>query len=109
MYVPCSVLYHATMHADVSKTGLWSRVTIATELGCVLRTLGPRAPHGHRAFSELVFGRDSMELELMGEGDIEAEAVDRVEDEIRETGQSHTSNEQATCLGYLEDDDIEEW
>jgi hypothetical protein len=45
----------------------------------------------------------------MSEGDVEAEAVDRDEGEIREPGQSHTSYEQATCLGYLEDDDIEEW
>jgi hypothetical protein len=97
------------MHADVSKTGLWSRVTIATELGGVLRMLGSQAPQGHRAFSELVFGRDSIGAELMGEGDIEAAAVDRDEGGVRETGQSHTSNEEATCLGYLEDDDIEEW
>jgi hypothetical protein len=82
---------------------------IATELGGVLRTLGPQAPHGHRAFSELVFGRDSIGAVLMSEGDVEAEAVDRDEGEIREPGQSHTSYEQATCLGYLEDDDIEEW
>lgn len=93
----------------LSSTGLWSRVTIATELGGVLRTLGRRAPHGHRAFSELVFGQDSIGAELMCEGDVEAEAVDRDEGEIRETGQCHTSNEQATYLGYLEDDDIEEW
>ena len=106
VYVACVVLYPPTMNADVSQTGLWSRVAIATELGGVLRTLGPRAPHGHRAFSELVFGRDSMGADLMSEGDIEAEAVGRDEGEIRETGQSHT---QATCLGYLEDDDIEEW
>jgi len=93
----------------LSSTGLLSRVVIATELGGVLRTLGPRAPHGHRAFSELVFGRDSIGADLMSEGDIETEAVDRDEGEIRETGQSHSSKEQATCLGYLEDDDIEEW
>ena len=97
------------MYADVSKTGLWPRVTIATELGGVLRTLGSQAPHGHRAFSELVFGRDSIVgAVLMSEGDVEAEAVDRDEGEIREPGQSRTSYEQATCLGYLEDDDIEE-
>lgn len=93
----------------LSNTGLWSRVTIATELGGVLRMLGSQAPQGHRAFSELVFGRDSIGAELMGEGDIEAAAVDRDEGGVRETGQSHTSNEEATCLGYLEDDDIEEW
>ncbi len=82
---------------------------IATELGGVLRTLGRRAPHGHRAFSELVFGQDSVGAVLMSEGDIEAESIDRDEGEMRETRQSHTSIEQATCLGYLEDDDIEEW
>jgi len=75
----------------------------------MLCTLGPQAPHGHRAFSELVFGRDSMGAELMGEGDIEAEAVEREEGEIGEAKRLHTSNEQATSLGYLEDDDIEEW
>ncbi|KAH9060573.1 Rad17-domain-containing protein [Lactarius vividus] len=93
----------------LSSTGLWSRVAITTELGGVLRTLGRRAPHGHRAFSELVFGQDSIGAVPMGEGDVEAEAVDRDEGEIRETGQSHTSDEQAAYLGYLEDDDIEEW
>lgn len=97
------------MDTDISKTGMWSRVMIATELGGVLRTLGSQAPHGHRAFSELVFGRDSIGAELMSEGDVGAEVVDRDEGEIRETGQSHASNEQATYLGYLEDDDIEEW
>ena len=71
--------------------------------------LGPQAPHGHRAFTELVFGRVSLGAELMSEGDIESEVVDRDEGEIRETGQSHTSIEQATGLGYLEYDDIEEW
>ncbi|KAI9465709.1 Rad17-domain-containing protein [Lactarius psammicola] len=93
----------------LSSTGLWSRVAIATELGGMLRALGRRAPHGHHAFSELVFGQHSIGAELMREGDIEAEAVDRDEGEIRETAQSHTSNEGATCLGYLEDDEIEEW
>ena len=96
-------------NADVSQTGLWSRVAVATELGGILRTLGPRAPHGHRAFSELVFGRDSIGADLMSEGDIETGVVGRDEGEIRETGQSHTNNEQAASLGYLEDDDIEEW
>ncbi|KAH9177779.1 Rad17-domain-containing protein [Lactarius sanguifluus] len=88
-------------------TRLWSRVAITTELGGVLRTLGRRAPHGHRAFSELVFGQDSIGAVSMGEGDVEAETVDRDEGGIRGTGQSHTSNDQAA--GYLEDDDIEEW
>lgn len=109
VYVACVFLYPRTVDADFSQTGLWSRVAIATEVGGVLRTLGPRAPHGHRAFSELVFGRDSIGADLMREGDVEAEAVDRDWGEMRETGQSHTGNEQAIFLGYLEDDDIEEW
>ncbi len=80
-----------------------------TELGGVLRTLGPRAPHGHRAFSELAFGRDSIGAELMREGDIEAEPIDHDEGEIGGNGQSHASDEPATGLAYLDDDDIEEW
>ncbi|KAI9441232.1 Rad17-domain-containing protein [Lactarius indigo] len=75
-----------------------------------VRSAALRAPHGHHAFSELVFGQDPIGAVPMGEGDVEAELVDHDEGEMRGTGQSHTgSSEQAAYLGYLEDDDIEDW
>ncbi|KAH9989612.1 Rad17 cell cycle checkpoint protein-domain-containing protein [Russula vinacea] len=90
----------------LSNTGLWSRVTIATELGCVLRMMGPHTPHGHGAFSELVFGQDSVGAEVINEGDCEGGDVSHEEGE---RSQSHTIHEQAVGCGYLEDDDIEDW
>lgn len=75
-----------------------------TEIGIVLRMMGRHGPHGHRAFSELVFGQDLAGAEVInegyGEGDVNCE-----EDE---SSQPH-SHEPASSCGYLEDDDIEEW
>lgn len=94
------------LNTDVAQTGLWPRGAIVTELGGLLRALGRGAPHGHRAFSELVFGQDSMGAEVVNEGDIEGGTVDYDEGESRH---SHTSHEPAAGYGYLEDDDIEDW
>ena len=100
------VLCLGGLNADVTQTGLWPRGAIVTERGGLLRALGRGAPHGHRAFSELVFGQDSMGAEVVNEGDIEGGTVDYDEGESRH---SHTSHEQAAGFGYLEDDDIEDW
>lgn len=104
MYVVCII--SGSSNAQVIQTGLWSRVTIATELGCVLRMMGPHTPHGHGAFSELVFGQDSVGAEVINEGDCEGGDVSHEEGE---RSQSHTIHEQAVGCGYLEDDDIEDW
>jgi cell cycle checkpoint protein len=93
-------------NAQVVQTGLWSRVAITTELGGVLRSMGRHAPHGHGAFSELVFGKDIADAEVINEGDCEGGGDSHEEGEGR---QSHTSHEQAAGCGYLEDDDIEDW
>jgi hypothetical protein len=106
MYVACTTLYpSATSDAQVVQTGLWSRAAVATELGGVLRAMSRRAPHGHGAFSELVFGQGSMRAEVVNEGDCE----EGVSYEEGERGQSHTSHQPAPDCGYLEDDDIEDW
>ncbi|KAI0292520.1 Rad17 cell cycle checkpoint protein-domain-containing protein [Russula brevipes] len=90
----------------LSGTGLWSRMGIVTELGGMLRAMGRHAPYGHRAFSELVFGQDSMSSEVMNEGDAEGGSVSYEEGESSQFG---TRPEPAVDCGYLEDDDIEEW
>jgi hypothetical protein len=106
MYVACTTLYpSATSDAQVVQTGLWSRAAVATELGGVLRAMSRRAPHGHGAFSELVFGQGSMRAEVVSEGDCE----EGVSYEEGERGQSHKSHQPAPDCGYLEDDDIEDW
>jgi cell cycle checkpoint protein len=94
--------------ADLSQTGLWPRDAIVTELGGLLRALGRRAPHGHRAFSELVFGQDSMDIEVVNEGDIEEVVIDYDESEMCQS-QLHVSHERVASCDYLEDDDIEDW
>ena len=78
---------------------------MATELGGILRAMGPHAPHGHGAFSELVFRQGSMRAEVVNEGDCE----EGVGYEEGERSQSRTSHEPAADCGYLEDDDIEDW
>jgi hypothetical protein len=106
VYVACTTLYPSGISdAQVVQTGLWSRAAVATELGGILRAMGRHAPHGHVAFSELVFGQGSMRAEVVNEGDCE-EGVSYVE---RERSQSHTGHEPAADCGYLEDDDIEDW
>jgi len=90
----------------LSGNGPWSRVAIVTELGGMLRAMGRRAPHGHHTFSELVFGQDFLGAEIIKEGDVEGGPANYEEGE---SGQSHTSLEQATGCAYLEDDDIEDW
>ncbi|KAF8483310.1 Rad17-domain-containing protein [Russula ochroleuca] len=90
----------------LSNTGLLSRVAITTELGGMLRAMGRHAPHGHGAFSELVFGQDSVGAEVINEGDCEGGDVGHEEGE---RSQSHMIHEQAVGCGYLEDDDIEDW
>jgi hypothetical protein len=72
----------------------------------MLRALGRHAPHGHSAFSELVFGQGSVGAEVINEGDCEGGGISYAEGE---RSQSHTSHEQAAGCGYLEDDDIEDW
>lgn len=72
----------------------------------MLRAMGRHAPHGHSAFSELAFGQDSMDAEVIGEGDGEGRRVYR--EEVANS-ESHTRYEQAAGCGYLEDDDIEDW
>jgi hypothetical protein len=93
---------------NFSQIGLWPRDAIVTELGCVLRALGRRAPRGHRAFSELVFGQDSMGIEEVNEGDIEEVVIDYDEGGICQS-QLHDGHERVASCGYLEDDDIEDW
>jgi hypothetical protein len=68
--------------------------------------MGRRAPHGHGAFSELVFGKDSVGAEVINEGDFEGGGLSHEEGERR---QSHMSHEPAPDCGFLEDDDIEDW
>jgi hypothetical protein len=105
VYVSCTTLYPSgASDARVVQTGLWSRAAVVTELGGILRAMGPHAPHGHRAFSELVFGQVPMRAEVVNEGDCEG-----VSYEEGERSQSHTSHEPAADCGYLEDDDIEDW
>ena len=105
VYVACTTLYcSGTSDVQVVQTGLWSRATVATELGGILRAMGCHAPHGHSAFSELVFGQGSMRAEVVKEGDREG-----LRYEEGERSQSHTSHEPAADSGYLEDDDIEDW
>ena len=99
------ILFLSRSNAHVVQNGPWSQVAIVTELGGMLRAMGRRAPHGHQAFSELVFGQDFSGAEVINEGDVEGEPVN-YEGESR---QSHASPEQATGCGYLEDDDIEDW
>lgn len=101
-----SLHYLERSNAQVAQTALWSRVAIATELGGVLRAMGRHAPHGYGAFSELVFGQDSVGAEVVKEGDCEGGGVIHEEGERR---QSHTSHELAAGCGFLEDDDIEDW
>ncbi|KAI9509328.1 Rad17-domain-containing protein [Russula earlei] len=94
----------------LSGAGIRSRVAVVTELGGVLRGMGRHAPHGHHAFSELVFGQDFVGPEVINEGDDgERRTVDHEEGE---GSRAHTSvewPEQVTGCGYLEDDDIEDW
>jgi len=90
----------------LSGDGPWSRVAIVTELGGMLRAMGRHAPHGHHAFSDLVFGQDLLGAEVINEGDVEGGPISY---EGGESSQSHGSSEQATGCGYLEDDDIEDW
>lgn len=98
--------YPGSSDAQVIQTGLLSRVAITTELGGMLRAMGRHAPHGHGAFSELVFGQDSVGAEVINEGDCEGGDVGHEEGE---RSQSHMIHEQAVGCGYLEDDDIEDW
>ena len=108
VYVARVTLYPSrTSDTRVVQTGLWSRAAVATELGSILRAMGRHAPHGHSAFSELVFGQSSVHVraEVVNEGDCE-EGVSYEEGERR---QSHTSHEPAADCGYLKDDDIEDW
>jgi hypothetical protein len=106
VYVACTTLYPSwTSDAQVVQTGLWSRAAVATELGGILRAMGRHPPHGHGAFSELVFGQRSMRAEVVNEGDCE----EGVSYEEGGRSQSHTSHEPAADCGYLEDDDIEDW
>ena len=74
-------------------------------MGIVLRIMGRHGPHGHRAFSELVFGQDLTGAEVIDEGYSGGDGIHYEEDE---SSQSH-SHEPASSCGYLEDDDIEEW
>jgi hypothetical protein len=77
------------------------------ELGVVLRAMGRAGPHGHRAFSEFVFGQDLRGAEVINEGGYgEGEGVGYNEGE---SSQPHRSQEPASSCGYLEDDDIEDW
>ncbi len=103
VYVACTT--SATSDAQVVQTGLWSRAAVATELGGILRAMGRHAPHGHGAFSELVFGQGSARAEVINEGDCE----EGVSYEEGERSQPHTSHEPAVDCGYLVDDDIEDW
>jgi len=106
VYVACTTLNPSgTFDAQVIQTGLWSRAAVATELGGILRAMGRHAPHGHGAFSELVFRQGSMRAEVVNEGDCEG----GVSYEEGERSQSHTSHEPVADCGYLEDDDIEDW
>ena len=106
MYVAYTPFYPSgTSDAQVVQSGLWSRAAVATELGGILRAMGRHAPHGHGAFSELVFGQGSMRAEVVNEGDFE----EGVSYEEGERSQSHTSHQPAPDCGYLEDDDIEDW
>lgn len=67
--------------------------------------MGRHAPHGHGAFSELVFGQGSIRAEVVNEGDRE----EGVSYEEGERSLSYTGHEPAADCGYLEDDDIEDW
>ncbi len=67
--------------------------------------MGRHAPHGHGAFSELVFGQGSVRAEVVNEGDYEGGVIH----EEGERSQPHTSYEQPAGRGYLEDDDIDDW
>ncbi len=88
------------------QTGLWSRTAIATELGGTLRAMGHHAPHGHGAFSELVFTQGCARAEVVNEGDCEG----GVSHEEGERSQSRMSqSHEPVGRGYLEDDDIEDW
>jgi hypothetical protein len=99
------------LNADVSQTQtrLWPQGAIVTELGGLLRVLGRRAPHGHRAFSELVFGQDSVGVEVVNEGDIEGVVIDYDEGGISQPHVGHHERVAGPGCGYLEDDDIEDW
>ena len=81
---------------------------IATELGVVLRMVDRHGQHGHRAFSELVFGRDSLGAEVINEGCDDGGVVGHEEDQSSRLhgGGGH---EPVSGPGYLEDDDIEDW
>jgi hypothetical protein len=75
------------------------------EMGSILRGLGRHAPPGHRAFSELVFGQDSMGIEVVNEGDVEEVVIDYDQGGTRDRLDATSG---AGC-DYLEDDDIEDW
>lgn len=62
--------------------------------------------HGHRAFSELVFGKDLIGAEVINEGHDDGEVVSHEEDE---SSRLHRAHEPVSVSGYLEDDDIEDW
>ena len=68
--------------------------------------MGRHGPHGHRAFSEFVFGQDLTGAEVISEGYDGGEGIGY---EDGEGGQSHGGHEPDSGCGYLEDDDIEEW
>jgi len=87
------------------QNGPWSQVAIVTELGGMLRAMGRRAPHGHQAFSELVFGQDFSGAEVINEGDVEGEPVIM---KARIGSHMRVLSRPQGC-GYLEDDDIEDW
>jgi hypothetical protein len=78
-----------------------------TELGSVLRGLGRHAPPGHRAFSEFVFGQDSVGIEVVNEGDVEGVVIDY--DEGGTSGRLDVTSGHDEGCDYLEDDDIEDW
>lgn len=106
VYVACATLYLSGIsNAQVVQTELWSRAAVATGVGGILRAMGRHAPHGHGAFSELVFRQGSVRAEVVNEGDCE----EGVSYEEGERSHSHTSHEPAADCGYLEDDDIEDW
>jgi len=62
--------------------------------------------HGHRAFSELVFGRNFIGAEVINEGCDDGGVVSHEEDE---SSPLHGGHEPVSGSGYLEDDDIEDW
>lgn len=116
------------------RTGGWSSLEVATEIGGVLRAREAhndqnsqsgasqhqkRAPHTHRLFSHLPFSKGSGSGQTLGEnedGEVDAALASHLALDEDHAGGSgiHTSwdrekEEEQTKTGWLEEDDIEDF